>query len=100
MIIGAYYRCPIIIDEEDKEYPRLFALGQLIEYNELADAGRVVFHDLLGSKAYYSEIVANDVFPAASVSRCEAVPGGIVQGAWGKGTIISRVSSGDDTLPY
>jgi superfamily II DNA or RNA helicase len=100
MIIGAYYRCPIKIDEEDKEYPRLFALGQLTEYNELADAGRVVFHDLLGSKSYYSEIIANDVFPAASVSRCEAVPGGIVQGVWGVGTIISRVNSGDDTLPY
>lgn len=100
MIIGAYYRCPIFLDEEDKEYPRLFALGQLVEYNELADAGRVVFHDLLGSKSYYSELVANNVFAATTISHCEAVSGGIVQGAWGEGIVISRVNSGDDTLPY
>ena len=100
MIIGAYYRCPIVLDDEDKDHPRLFALGQLIEYNELADAGRVIFHDLLGSKAYYAEIVANDVFRAPSLSRCEAMPRGIVKGSWGRGTIVSRVQSGDDSLPY
>ena len=100
MIIGAYYRCPMVLDDEDKDHPRLFALGQLIEYNELADAGRVVFHDLLGSKAYYAEIVANDVFSAPSLSRCEAMPGGIVKGSWGRGTIVSRIQSGDDSLPY
>lgn len=100
MIIGAYYRCPITIEEDDKTFPRLFALGQLVEYNELADAGRVVFHDLLGSLAYYYELLANDVFSAASLSRCEAIPGGRVQGPWGAGTIISKVRASDETLPY
>jgi len=100
MIIGAYYRCPIVLDDEDKDHPRLFALGQLIEYNELADAGRVTFHDLLGSKAYYTDIVANNVFSAPILTRCEAMPGGTVEGSWGQGTIISRIRSGDESLPY
>ena len=100
MIIGAYYRCPIVLDDEDRDHPRLFALGQLTEYNELADAGRVTFHDLLGSKAYYAEIVANDVFSAPLLTRCEAMQGGIAKGRWGQGTIISRIQSGDDSLPY
>ena len=100
MIIGAYYRCPIVLDDEDKDHPRLFALGQLIEYNELADAGRVMFHDLLGSKAYYTDIVANNVFSTPILTRCEAMPGGTVEGSWGQGTIISRIRSGDESLPY
>ena len=100
MIIGAYYRCPIVLDDEDKDHPRLFALGQRIEYNELADAGRVMFHDLLGSKAYYTDIVANNVFSTPILTRCEAMPGGTVEGSWGQGTIISRIRAGDESLPY
>ena len=100
MIIGAYYRCPIEMEDGDKEYPRLFALGQLMEFNELADAGRVVFHDLLGSGLYYADILSKDVFAADKMHRCEAMPGGTVRGKWGIGTVVSRVQSRDNQLPY
>ena len=49
MIKGCYYRCPIVIEEGDDEFPRFFVLAQVIEYNELADAIKVKMHDLLGS---------------------------------------------------
>ena len=42
MIIGAYYRCPIVVEPGDKEFPRFFVLAQAIEYNELADGVKVM----------------------------------------------------------
>lgn len=90
MLIGCYYRCPIVVEEGDREYPRFFVLAQVEEYNELADAVKVKMHDLLGSREYYNEIFNHDVFRADSITRCEAVPGGIVNGSHGKGIIISR----------
>lgn len=47
MLIGCYYRCPIVVEEGDKDHPRFFVLAQLVEYNEIADAIRVEMHDLL-----------------------------------------------------
>ena len=93
MLLGCYYRCPIVIEPGDSEHPRFFVLAQVVEYNEIADAVRVVMHDLLGSKEYYSDIFKHDVFHANSINRCEGIPGGIVRGSWGKGIIIKRASS-------
>lgn len=90
MLIGCYYRCPIVIEEGDREHPRFFVLAQVIEYNELADAIKVKMHDLLGSKNYYSDIFQHDVYRADVVTHCEAIPGGVVEGPWGRGTIVSR----------
>lgn len=90
MLLGCYYRCPIVIEPGDSEYPRFFVLAQVAEYNEMADAIRVEMHDLLGSKGYYSDIFQHNVFRANSVTRCEAVPGGVVEGSWGRGSIIKR----------
>ena len=92
MLLGCYYRCPIVIEPADNEYPRFFVLAQVVEYNEIADAVRVEMHDLLGSKEYYSDIFKHDVFLATKIDRCEAIPGGVVRGSWGEGTIIKRVS--------
>lgn len=92
MLLGCYYRCPIAIEPRDSEYPRFFVLAQVVEYNEIADAVKVKMHDLLGSKAYYSDIFKYDVFRSDSIDRCEGIPGGTVRGSWGNGTIIKRAA--------
>ena len=68
MILGCYYRCPVVVEEADESYPRFFVLAQVIEYNELADTARVAMHDLLGSSIYYSDIMENVVSRAGSGS--------------------------------
>lgn len=92
MIKGCYYRCPIVIEEGDDEFPRFFVLAQVIEYNELADAIKVKMHDLLGSGEYYSNIFVHNVFRADAVTRCEAIPGGVVESTHGRGTILARAA--------
>ena len=101
MLKGCYYRCPVVIEEGDSEYPRFFVLAQVVEYNELADAVKVKMHDLLGSKNYYSDIFKHEIYRADIVTRCEAMPGGVVEGPWGRGTVISRAKEPyDDNQPY
>ena len=92
MLVGCYYRCPIVVEEGDRDHPRFYILAQLVEYNEIADAVKVKMHDLLGSSEYYREIFQHNVFFAQAVTRCEASPGGVVEGRWGRGTIVSRAS--------
>lgn len=92
MLVGCYYRCPIVVEEGDRDHPRFYVLAQLVEYNEIADAVKVKMHDLLGSSEYYREILKHNVFFAQAVTRCEASPGGVVEGRWGRGTIVSRAS--------
>lgn len=92
MIVGCYYRCPIIVEEGDKDHPRFYVLAQLVEYNEIADAVRVKMHDLLGSGEYYQDLFQHNLFFVQAVTRCEACPGGVVEGSWGRGTILSRTS--------
>lgn len=58
-------------------------------------------HDLLGSGEYYGDLFRHNLFFAQDVTRCEASPGGVVEGSWGRGTIISRVSEPySDDQPY
>ena len=56
MLVGCYYRCPIVVEEGDRDHPRFYVLAQLIEYNEIADAVKVEMHDLLGSRQYYGDL--------------------------------------------
>lgn len=101
MLVGCYYRCPIVVEEGDKDHPRFYVLAQLIEYNDIADAIRVKMHDLLGSGEYYRDIIQHDVFYAQAVTRCEAVPGGVVEGEWGRGVIVSRAAEpSSEDQPY
>ena len=101
MLVGCYYRCPIIVEEGDRDYPRFYVLAQLVEYNEIADAIKVEMHDLLGSKQYYEDLFQHNVFFAQAVTRCEACPGGVVEGRWGRGTIVSRASEPySEDAPY
>ena len=82
MLVGCYYRCPIAVEEGDKDHPHFFVLAQLVEYNEIADAIKVEMHDLLGSGQYYGDLFRKNVFFAQEVTRCEACPGGVVEGRW------------------
>lgn len=101
MLLGCYYRCPIVIEDEDSEHPRMFVLAQAHEYNELADVVKVKMHDLLGSIMYYGELFVQCVFRADEITRCEAMPGGIVECTKGQGVIVSRVQEpSDDNEPY
>ena len=92
MLVGCYYRCPIVVEEGDRDHPRFYVLAQLVEYNEIADAVKVEMHDLLGSRQYYGDLFQHNVFFSRAVTRCEACPGGAVEGCWGRGTIVSRAS--------
>lgn len=92
MLLGCYYRCPIVVEEGDRAHPRFYVLAQLVEYNEIADAIKVEMHDLLGSGQYYGDLFQHNVFFAQVATRCEACPGGVVEGRWGRGTIVSRAS--------
>ena len=92
MLVGCYYRCPIVVEEGDRDHPRFYVLAQLVEYNEIADAVKVEMHDLLGSRQYYGDLFQHNVFFSQAVTRCEACPGGVVEGRWGRGTIVSRAS--------
>ena len=101
MLKGCYYRCPVIIEDGDEEFPRFFVLAQVIEYNELADAIKVKMHDLLGSGQYYSNIFKHNVFRANAVTRCEAISGGTVECSLGRGTIVARTEKPfNDSEPY
>lgn len=92
MLVGCYYRCPIVVEEGDRDHPRFYVLAQLIEYNEIADAVKVEMHDLLGSGQFYGDLFHQNAFFAQAVTRCEASPGGAVEGHWGSGIIVSRAS--------
>lgn len=90
MLVGCYYRCPIIVEEGDRTHPRFFVFAQVEEYNEIADEIKAKMHDLLGSSQYYESIFQHTAFDAQAVTRCEACPGGVVEGRWGRGTIVTR----------
>ena len=92
MLIGCYYRCPIVVEEGDNDYPRFFVLAQIVEYNELAEAVKVEMHDLLGSGMYYQEIFRQSVFDVQSVARCSAAVDSVVEGPWGRGTVTARAA--------
>ena len=101
MLKGCYYRCPIPIEEHDSEHPHFFVLGQLLEYNEIADAARIKLHDLLGSGRYYNDLFKYTVFRAPLITHCEAISGGVVECKGNRGTIITKsASSIDSEQPY
>jgi hypothetical protein len=100
MLKGCYYRCPIPIEEGDTEHPHFFVLGQLLEYNELANSVKVKIHDLLGSECYYSSLFKYNVFFASSVTHCQAPVGGVIEGKWGLGEIASIIEPADNNKPY
>ncbi|MGE7588535.1 SNF2-related protein [Peribacillus sp. NPDC101480] len=71
LIEGMYVRCPI--DNEHPELPRRFALGQVIEVNELMDEVKVKFYEInpqLMITTLY-QISDTQSFPISDVVHCE-----------------------------
>ena len=95
MLKGCYYRCPLALEDEDIEHPRLFILAQCIQYDEVADVIQVKLHDLHGSLFYYRDLIKTTAYRAQRVAHCEAIPGAEVQFVKrsGKGTIIAKTGS-------
>ena len=74
LIKGMYVRCPI--DDEYPELPRRFALGQVLEVNELMDEVKVKFHEInpqLMITTLY-QISDTQSFPISDVVHCEIYP--------------------------
>lgn len=88
---GFYYRCPVIMEEADKKYPRFFVLAQMESYNELSGMVTVKMHDLLGTSSFYGDILQQTQFYARRLKRCAGKVGSVAEGAWGRGTIVSCV---------
>ena len=87
---GHYVRCPIILEENDKYYPRCFVLGKITKINTLSDEIRVQFYDLKKSRVFFPHVFARETFPRESVDRCGASKYAPVNTPSGPGILISR----------
>ncbi len=102
MLNGCYYRCPIPIEDGDRDHPRFFVLAQLKEFNKLSGAAEVVMYDLLGSHQYYGGLFKYTKFRESDLKRCAAISGGVVKSTYGFGTIVTQLINGapDDPFVY
>lgn len=90
MRVGHYVRCPIVLEENDKYYPRSFVLGKIISVNELAGEVSVRMYDLKNSKRFFAHAFEKGTFPIQSVDRCGAAKDAPVNTSIGPGKILSR----------
>ena len=90
MLEGQYVRCPIVLEDHDKEYPRSFILGRIISMNELSGEADVKFYDLKNSRRFYAHAFEKGQFPMDSVDRCGAAKDAPVNTPAGPGKILSR----------
>ena len=99
MRVGQYVRCPIVLEENDKYYPRSFVLGRIISINELSEEITIKLFDLRNSKRFYEHAFKNVTFPISKVDRCGAAKEAQVNTSEGKGKIISkRIEKSDDAF--
>lgn len=90
MKIGQYVRCPIVLEENDKYFPRSFVLGQITSINELSGEVNVKLFDLKNSRRFYAHAFEKGSFPIDKVNRCEAAKDAPVNTSIGRGKILSR----------
>ena len=90
MKIGQYVRCPIVLEENDKYFPRSFVLGQITSINELSGEVNVKLFDLKNSRRFYAHAFEKCSFPIDKVNRCEAAKDAPVNTSMGRGKILSR----------
>lgn len=88
--VGMYVRCPIIKEEADELYPRMFVMGQIIAIDDFAEEIKVRIHDLFKCKAYYPEVFAQNTFKLRILRRNKAPTGYkvLTSKGWGKITAI------------
>ena len=90
MQTGQYVRCPIVLEESDKYYPRSFVLGKITSINELSGEVSVKLFDLKNSRRFYAHAFEKGQFPLDAVARCGAATDAPVNTPIGRGTILSR----------
>ncbi len=90
MLEGQYVRCPIVLEENDKYFPRSFVLGKIILINDISGEVTVKLFDLKNSRSFYPHAFDKVVFPVDKVDRCGAAKDAPVNTIDGQGRIISR----------
>lgn len=90
MQVGQYVRCPIVLEENDKYFPRSFVLGKITSINELSGEVNVKLYDLKDSKRFYAHAFEKGQFPIEKINRCGAAKDAPVVTPLGPGKIISR----------
>ena len=99
MQTGQYVRCPIVLEESDKAYPRSFVLGKITSINELSDEVSVKLFDLKDSQRFYAHAFERGQFPIEAVDRCGAAKDAPVNTPSGAGRILSRrIEKKDDAF--
>lgn len=99
MKVGQYVRCPIYLEEMDKEYPRSFILAQITSINLVSMELTVCAHDLKGSKAFFPHAFIRKVFAFREVEHCPAAREAVIATPDGLGRVLS-VTRLDDTEDY
>ena len=87
---GQYVRCPVILEKNDLEYPRIFVTGQIVAVNEIAETAKIVLHDLYGSKKYYEHIEPTMELSFSRINRCCAMVNAECLTNEGQGIIICK----------
>lgn len=72
MLTGHYVRCPIVLEENDRFFPRSFVLGKIVRINDLSGEISVKLFDLKNSRRFYSHAFEQQKFPIDKVDRCGA----------------------------
>lgn len=99
MKVGQYVRCPIVVDEKDRFFPRSFVLGKIIEINDLSGEVNIQLYDLNNSRRFYPHAFEKEHFALNDVKRCGAASGAPVNTPDGRGKIMSkRIEQKDDAL--
>ena len=90
MLAGHYVRCPIVLEENDKYFPRSFILAKITQINEMSGEVSVKLFDLKNSKRFYAHAFEKQKFPMDKVDRCGAAKDAPVNTPDGPGRILSR----------
>lgn len=90
MRVGHYVRCPIVLEENDRFFPRSFVLGKVSQINILSDEVSVRMYDLKNSRRFYEHAFEKGKYPIDKVDRCGAAKDAPVNTPSGRGKIISR----------
>jgi hypothetical protein len=102
MEIGYYVRCPIVLEDADRFFPRCFIMAQISSFDELSNIVQVEIYDLFGCKKYYKHAFSCTSFDANKVKRCAAPKGSqvIYNNKIGKIETFTRPVKGDDPHYY
>lgn len=98
MRVGQYIRCPILYEEVDRKFPRIFVMAQIVAIDDAETTATIALHDFKNTKERYPHVFANTVFPLSQVARCVASSGSLVVTPDGRGKILAaRAAKEEET---